>query len=57
MSDVLPRYDIKEYWRHGEAASVNLDTVEKERGRISEILKGYAKRDQFNMDETGLFGL
>jgi hypothetical protein len=51
------RNGLKEVKRHGEAASANADTVEKERKRIQELIKryGYRLRDVFNMDETGLF--
>lgn len=49
------RYHIKEYRRHGEAASVNLVAVEKERVRIREILAKFALRDRLNFDETSLF--
>jgi hypothetical protein len=36
---------LKEYWRHGEAGSVDLEAVEKERERVSEIVTQYAKRE------------
>ncbi|THV02306.1 DDE-domain-containing protein [Dendrothele bispora CBS 962.96] len=49
-------YKIKEYQRHGEAGSVNLEAVAAERKRIKEITMQYAKRDMFTTDETGLFG-
>jgi hypothetical protein len=48
-------YQIKEYRRHGEAGSVDLEGVEAERRRLAPILAKYAKKDQFNADETGLF--
>ena len=48
---------MKESKRHGEAASANAETVEKERERIQDLIAkyGYELRDIFNMDETGLF--
>ena len=48
-------YNLKEYKRHGEAASADLDTAEEERKQVSEILAPYAKRDRWNVDESGLF--
>jgi hypothetical protein len=48
---------MKEYRRHGEAASVNLAAVAAERQRISKCLEKYMPKDQWNMDESGLFGL
>ena len=47
---------MKEYKRHGEAASADLAAAEDERKRLSEILAPYAKRDRWNVDESGLFG-
>lgn len=51
------RNGLKEMRQHGEAASSNAETVEKERERIQELIKkyGYELRDMFNMDETGHF--
>jgi Tc5 transposase DNA-binding domain len=51
------RNGLKEMKRHGEAASANAETVEKERKRVQELIKmyGYQLRDVFNMDETGHF--
>ncbi|KAL7282003.1 hypothetical protein ACG7TL_003470 [Trametes sanguinea] len=49
-------YGIRDYRRHGEAGSVNLEAVEKERDRIREICKLYKPEDIFNFDESGLFG-
>ena len=48
---------MKEFRRHGEAASINLSAVETERERLASILAAYQKEDQWNFDETGLFGL
>jgi len=51
------RTHLKEYKRHGEAASVSLETAETEQRRIQEIVATYGVelRDLFNADETGLF--
>ena len=51
------RHGLKEFKRHGEAASSSIETVEAERSRIQKIIEegGYEARDIFNMDETGLF--
>jgi len=48
---------LKEFRRHGEAASVDKGAVAREREQIAAILAEYEKRDQFNFDETSLFGL
>jgi len=51
------RNGLKETRRHGEAGSARVETVERERKRMQELIKkyGYELRDIFNMDETGLF--
>jgi len=51
------RMGLKEYKRHGEAASAASETIDKERRRLQELIKklGYELRDIFNTDETGLF--
>ena len=48
---------LKEFKRHGEAASAALETIDKERQRLQELIKKYGYRlcDIFNMDETSLF--
>lgn len=48
---------LKQMKRHGEAASASIEDAEADRERVKKILKdgGYAPRDIFNMDETGLF--
>lgn len=50
-------YGIKEYRRHGEAASVDLATVEAERDRLKTVLTKYAPQDRFNFNETSFFPL
>jgi hypothetical protein len=51
------RNGLRQMKRHGEAASSNIDTVEKERKRVQDLIReaGYELRDVFNMDESGLF--
>ncbi|KIJ46290.1 hypothetical protein M422DRAFT_250341 [Sphaerobolus stellatus SS14] len=48
-------YKIKEYRRHGEAASVNLDAVKVEHVCLQVLLVKYPLKDIFNFDETGFF--
>ena len=50
-------YNIKEFRRHGEAASVDIDAVNAERIRIKSILANYVPKNRFNFDETGFFAL
>ena len=54
---ILTRYILKEYQRHGEAVSVNLNAVNKEHVRVAKRLEKYAPKDCLNTDESGLFGL
>jgi hypothetical protein len=51
------RNGLREWKRHGEAASANDETVEQEQKRIQNLIKEgqYQLRDIYNMDETGLF--
>ena len=48
---------LKEVKRHGEAALSSVETVEKERKQVQEIIEkyGYELQNILNMDETGLF--
>jgi hypothetical protein len=48
-------YKIKEFRRHGEAGSVDLEAVQKECVCIREVLARYAKKNRLNFDETCLF--
>ena len=48
-------YKIKEFRRHGEAASVDLAAVEAERKRVQELMKKYEPHNRWNFDETSLF--
>jgi hypothetical protein len=54
LSKFKRRHGLKEWKRHGEAASADSETVEREQSRIQELIKkyGYELRDIFNMDET-----
>ena len=51
------RNGLKEFKRHGDAASSDAETIEEERKRVRELIEkyGYKLKDIFNMDETGLF--
>jgi hypothetical protein len=51
------RCGLKEFKRHGEAASADPVSIAKERLRIQKIIlfEEYAINDVFNMDDTGLF--
>ena len=51
----LSRHKLKEIRRHGEAASVNVATVEEEQARIREILAEFRPEDRWNVDESALF--
>ena len=48
---------LKEFKRHGKAASAALETIDKEQQHLQELIKkyGYQLRDIFNMDKTSLF--
>ena len=50
-------YGLKEWRKHGEAGSVDQVAVAWEHEHISKLLMNYAKRDRWNVDESGLFGL
>lgn len=50
-------YNIKEFCRHGEAASVDIAVVNAERIHMKSILANYVPKNQFNFDETGFFAL
>jgi Fe-S cluster assembly scaffold protein SufB len=51
------RNGLKQFKRHSEAGSADPEKVERERRHVQELIKkyGYELRDNFNMDETGLF--
>ncbi|KAF5369186.1 hypothetical protein D9615_009952 [Tricholomella constricta] len=51
------RCGLRNFKRHGEAASADIRDIEHERERLRELIRkhGYRLKDIFNMDETGLF--
>lgn len=51
------RLGLREFKRHGEAASASPEVVEEERKRVRELIEkgGFKACDTYNMDETGLF--
>jgi len=51
------RNGLKQFKHHGEAASGDPETAEREQRCIQELIEkyGYELQDIFNMDETGLF--
>eukprot|EP00043_Microstomoeca_roanoka_P018176 m.193163 g.193163 ORF g.193163 m.193163 type:complete len:231 (+) comp16777_c0_seq1:207-899(+) len=49
------RYGIKRITLHGEAASVNQDTVVKAREYLPQLLQLVSPEDLYNFDETALF--
>ena len=46
---------MKQLKVNGESADVRGKTVDSWKERLPEIVKGYAKEDIWNMDETGVF--
>ncbi|KAH7929555.1 DDE-domain-containing protein [Leucogyrophana mollusca] len=48
-------YKIKEFRRHGEAGSVDLNAVARERARVQKILSTFPSKDRWNFDESSLF--
>lgn len=57
LTALKKRCGLKELKRHGEADSADPADIEADRKRIQELIlhEGYAPKDIFNMDETGLF--
>jgi hypothetical protein len=49
------RHKIKQYTRHGEAASVSEVDIAMELAQIQARVAQYAPADQYNCDETGLY--
>jgi len=49
------RTGLRQVCFHGEAASVDLETVGQERARMQALLAQWPIKDVFNMDETALF--
>ena len=54
-SSHLSRHQLKEIRRHGEAGSVNIETVEEDQARIRELLARFQPEDCWNVDESALF--
>jgi hypothetical protein len=48
-------YKIGKYRRHGEAGSVDIEAVDKEREHCHKILAKFAPKDWWNFDETSFF--
>ena len=51
----LAKSQLKEIRRHGEAGSVNIETVEEDRAHIRELLARFQAEDRWNVDESALF--
>lgn len=51
----LSRHQLKEIWRHGQAGSVNIETVEEEQACVRELLASFWPEDCWNVDKTALF--
>ena len=55
LASFKKRHGIKQYVRHGEAASVDAAVVVSGREKLRATLSEYALADIYNFDETGLF--
>ena len=55
LQSFCTRHHFKVHRQHGESGSVNTELVEQELPPLKALLSGYASRDIFNADETGLF--
>ena len=57
LSQYKNQMGLKQMKCHGKAGSVKPEVIEQERLQIQELIQqsGFAPRDVFNMDETGLF--
>lgn len=57
LTSFKTRNGLKEIRKHGEAGSVDIQSVGLERVRVQQLLEevGYQAKDIFNMDETGMF--
>ena len=49
------RHGIKQFFRHGDSASVSREQVAAGRQKIIEIISQYSLKDVYNIDETDLF--
>ena len=54
MSSFKARHQLQSFKKHGEAAQANEDSILAEKKRLSELVKGFERRDIWNLDETGL---
>ncbi|QRV97843.1 tigger transposable element-derived protein 6 [Ceratobasidium sp. AG-Ba] len=50
------RHGLHRITFHGERASAPTETIAAERARLRSILAAYSPRDQYNMDETAVYG-
>ncbi|KAG1865845.1 hypothetical protein DFJ58DRAFT_838488 [Suillus subalutaceus] len=50
-------YNIKEYRRHGEARSVDIEAVKHEWLQVGRLLSTFPVRDHWNFDESSLFAM
>ena len=55
LSKWKTRYNVKRVSICGESGDVCGETITSWKERVPEILRGYDKRDVFNLDETGCF--
>ncbi|KAI0994891.1 hypothetical protein K3495_g13288 [Podosphaera aphanis] len=55
LQSFCTRHHLKMHRQRGESGSVNTELVEQELPALKALLSGYASRDIFNVDETGLF--
>ncbi|KNE95919.1 hypothetical protein PSTG_10718 [Puccinia striiformis f. sp. tritici PST-78] len=46
---------LQSFTKHGEAAQADKKVIAKEGTRVSKLIQGFAGKDIWNMDETGLF--
>ncbi|KAI1005789.1 hypothetical protein K3495_g2427 [Podosphaera aphanis] len=54
LQSFCTRHHLKMHRQHGESGSVNTELLEQELPPLKALLSGYASRDIFNADETGL---
>jgi len=48
----LNRYRLREIRKHGEAGSVDIETVNKEQARIKGLLARFQPKDRWNADKS-----
>jgi len=49
------QHEIKLFRRFGESGALNMEVVGAALPDIHAVVDAYAKKDMFNMDETGLY--